>query len=87
MDRVMLNWQPMETAPKDGNAIMVYAEGAQLPAIVFWSAQYNQWIDIEYEDLDTAFIVCGGDWVLRGGNGAWKPLGWAPCPDFPGRVE
>jgi hypothetical protein len=63
-------WQPIETAPKDGTVINVWAEDIRFPA-VFWTDH----------DIEWWHVTDGkhGPWPLRGPS----PTHWMPLPDPP----
>lgn len=85
-----MNWQPIETAPKDGTCILAYL--AETPiwrkwvvpdtlyAVVFW--EYDCWRSMEVEDCGTM----GGE--LTGWMPDWvcidvTPTHWMPLPKAP----
>lgn len=39
----MSEWQPIETAPKDGEAITVYCGDIMKMAFVYWHDDMNEW--------------------------------------------
>lgn len=49
------NWQPIETAPKDGTWILAvqegyYSEGVPfVPSVVYWDSEAKGWTEDEYE--------------------------------------
>lgn len=61
------SWQPIETAPKDGIAILGYSDGAM--ATVRWCALGNYW----------ELVVVGG-WAE---DDEWEPTHWQPLPTPP----
>ena len=62
-------WQPMETAPKDGRSILFYVEEYWIEG--WWNQRYKKW---EVITLD----VHGGDCRSRG---VVEPDGWMPLPE------
>lgn len=84
-----MDWQPIETAPKDGTEILVYAPEIGVPLLArfaapcdFMTEQEGRRYDILDEDWDEA------DWFaadfiqgcrLTGG----APTHWMPLPDPP----
>lgn len=68
----MGEWQPIETAPKDGTAILGFADGQQ--TTVRWRAAKRKG-DSEYWDL----VVCGS----YAEDGEWWPTRWRPLPEPP----
>jgi hypothetical protein len=73
-----MNWQPIETAPKDGTALLVingpkggyYTESFQI-GIARWSRAYGHKSD---EWLST--VCCDG-------VSAFEPTHWMPLPEPP----
>ncbi len=63
----MSDWQPIETAPKDGTQILGFADGRM--AVVQW------WEDFRYWSL----VVCGA----YADDGEWWPTHWQPLPEPP----
>jgi hypothetical protein len=62
-----MEWQPIETAPKDGRRLLlVDARDGQ----VCW----GEWIDGEWRDMGD--IGCNGRW-------SYEPTHWAPTPPPP----
>ena len=37
-----MSWLPIETAPKDGTAILAKSDLYQLPFVVYWSSRYEE---------------------------------------------
>ena len=67
-----MDWQPIETAPKDGTRILLY------PAFSNGRGQYQG--DIGY------FYSPGECWYLQNVghlNGRWRPTHWMPLPPPP----
>ncbi len=70
----MSEWQPIETAPKDGTAILGYAFyplsfGGGRCAVVYWDGDEEEW-----------------DLVVKGSyaeDGIWMPEYWMPLPAPP----
>ena len=66
-----MDWQPIDTAPKDGTPIILWpftVRGYAIPQTGFWTELY------------------GGVWYLPSVghlNGTWKPTHWMPSPDPP----
>lgn len=81
-------WQPIETAPKDGNEILIF--GGTF-------SDDNDWTDTDYPFSDCAIVR----WVSAFGGGSWegkpnhshddyrrhKPTHWMPLPPPPAHLE
>ena len=63
-------WQPIETAPKTPNAILVWVGSIQCSFAVWWDEVNQKW------------VIFGGGWrsFLSGDNG---PTHWMPLPEPP----
>jgi hypothetical protein len=86
-----MKWQPIETAPRDGSAILLWLKSApdrnyivmgicDNHAIGFW--QYDRWQSIEVEDAGSM----GGE--MTGWMSDWcsldlNPSHWMPLPTAP----
>lgn len=62
------DWQPIETAPKDGSLILIYAKRGQ--AIGFWDDCWK--IDLEFVEWE------GAAWGT-----IYNPTHWMPLPEPP----
>ena len=62
-------WQPIETAPKDGTAILVAHSEAAFD--VWWSDDENGWVDDCMDDWGDKYII-------------YHPTHWMPLPPLPG---
>lgn len=67
----MSEWQPIETAPKDGSSVLTFSPNDGYPLIVFW--QDEMWL-IDW-DHDRAYGLEPDD----------KPTHWMPLPEPPNR--
>lgn len=67
----MSEWQPIETAPKDGTAILVWFE-PEVWDVVFWSSQRQQWCQ-----------GTGGWGSDRWSDADAEGAHWMPLPDPP----
>lgn len=68
----MSEWQPIETAPKDGTWAIVgwfHLAGQVSLAVGFWHAHKRAWCDVRN--------------VLHGPNPEQLPTHWMPIPDPP----
>lgn len=67
------NWQPIETAPKDGTWILAVKEGYYgegipfIPCVVYWDSDVKGWSESEYVS----------------GEPAWVLTHWMPIPKNP----
>lgn len=77
----MSNWQPIETAPKDGTYIDICAK-AWLPA--FDRFEMRRFSDCYWYRGDTMcpsrphWAWSHGDWPRE-----WRPTHWTPLPELP----
>lgn len=82
----MSEWQPIETAPKDGTAIDVWAGGKRCPD-VYWSHSVNadtgEPISSPYDcwAYKGQYVGIGG--VYPKGLGIHEPTHWMPLPEPP----
>jgi hypothetical protein len=65
-----MNWQPIETAPKDGTPILGYRDG-QMTTVVWkrWGEWAGEWC-----------LVAPGYYAEADD---WEPTDWTPLPDPP----
>ena len=66
-------WQPIETAPKDGNCILLYVPRAQKHKLV--SGQYHSYGKYDGREL--------GGWTDRWNKPINNPTHWTPLPKPP----
>lgn len=59
-----MNWQPIETAPKDGTPILGYGVDGELMAVVYWYRWGGGWR-----------LMVSGDFAE---DDEWFPDQWAP---------
>jgi hypothetical protein len=66
-----MEWQPIETAPKDGTRLLGYDVESSDMAVVYWCEKpwTREW----------RLVVCGG-WAE---DDEWEPTHWMPLPDPP----
>lgn len=64
---VVPGWQPIESAPKDGQRILSWRAHAVYPTIVGWDSDYAEWEDLY------------GDHIYHLTH--WMPLPAAPAPE------
>lgn len=71
-----MDWQPIETAPKDGTAVLLIVVGYE-PAVGSFKDRGWNYMDIEdFPDKD--------DWLRWLKNhGPWEPTHWMPLPAPP----
>jgi len=74
-------WQPIETAPKDGTDIIVYRDSATVPIIrgAFWLDE-DKHIDTPSGWYHSRNSV--GFYLLSGLD---APTHWIPCPKLPNK--
>ena len=66
-------WQPIETAPRDGKPILGWCKWEEAAAVVYWHAAYRgseRWWNL---------LVCGS----HAEDGEWTPTHWMPLPEPP----
>lgn len=72
-----MEWQPIETAPRDGTLIFVTANGS-LPLPVRWEQKVSAWrfgIGLQNDPREVRFSV-------EFGFESW-PTHWIPIPELP----
>jgi len=77
----MTNWQPMDTAPKDGTWVLVYDDGVQVVAKYMWQ---NNWLWATHLDVSdwhwaTHLDASEGHKVYQ----TCVPSRWMPLPNPP----
>jgi hypothetical protein len=86
METAMSEWQPIETAPKDGRHILVFVDCAETPIVrlAFWS-DGELWEMQGYDSLEEV----RGWWSYENSvtqeklDGPVEPTHWMPAPEFP----
>jgi hypothetical protein len=80
-----MNWQPIETAPKNGENIIVLFNSASVPIVRLCSwddGSPQPWAD----DPDSPRPDDIGWWSYRHSVTCeqidMRPVGWIPCPDY-----
>jgi hypothetical protein len=63
-----MNWQPIETAPKDGTRFLAPSIDGRTVTIGLWSDQWGGY----WDDLTVGHL-----------NGQWHPTHWMPLPPPP----
>jgi hypothetical protein len=61
-------WQPIETAPKDGNLILTWGECRAQYAVSYWDDDWNEWLTDFQEKGHPQIVYCTH----------WMPLPTAP---------
>ena len=58
-----MNWQPIDTAPKDGTEILVYASfaGTRKPVIATWLRSYGAWL---LHNVGMAITLTPTHWMM-----------------------
>ena len=75
-----MNWQPIETAPRDGTAILVYCGGVC----------EREMVVVRYEDTSSEGPFGKFCWKELSGQGGWAEkcvTHWVPLPDPPKVLE
>ena len=82
--RLMNEWQPIETAPRDGTTIFLWAKDAGGPFPMAWEAS----------GFNPLFSKSMGIWVLLGGGLTWTeddpagaPTHWRPYFNTPQEAD
>lgn len=77
----MSDWQPIETAPRDGRTVLVFGkpdnlifDGNLLVTFNVASSHTAHW-----DHIDEAFCLSGGSWL----GPFVEPTHWMPLPDPP----
>lgn len=87
-----MNWQPIETAPRDGTEILIYVDVATVPVVhIAWYRSKDEW-------ENSGQYCCGWD-ILQEWEGWWSytensvsqskledykhPTHWMPLPNAP----
>ena len=65
------DWQPIETAPKDGTHILLYVEGSVIEG--YWYSYWEEWEVVALSSHGCGCCSCGND----------DPLYWMPLPEVP----
>lgn len=63
-----MEWQPIETAPKDGTVILAYVSGGH-HALVAWNDDWEDWLHLPWHESMPAVIT------------HWMPLPAPPQED------
>jgi hypothetical protein len=70
-----MEWQPIETAPKDGTRILICGGNLRLVEIAYW------W---DHTTMDHGKITCRIEkWCMSGGLGNPEPKLWMSIPAPP----
>jgi len=73
---MMSKWLPIESAPKDGENVMLYAPTENYEVCIGW-----------YGDTTKKWFACGSEATASDGAGDWQtvyqPTHWMPLPAPP----
>lgn len=75
-----MEWQPIETAPKDESRILLIRIGFQV-CIGYWLTKYSKWATTDpedYPDVET--------WEAEELGSRYHPTHWMPLPEPPSNV-
>lgn len=72
----MSEWQPIETAPRDGTAVLLYEPDCWMHPV--WVAQWERG-GTYYREGWRCFVAADGEEVLH----PEKPTHWMPLPEPP----
>lgn len=90
-----MNWQPIETAPRDGTEVLVYFDCATVPIVhIAWCNDAKDWADFSsYSDAFDSLEEYEGWWSYVSGSvsfeklsGYREPTHWMPLPALPETV-
>lgn len=72
-------WQPIETAPKDGTAILIACDyhrpNRSQVTLAWWEPRVRKWVESQHWD------DCEDDWNFN--TCAFRVTHWMPLPDHP----
>jgi hypothetical protein len=73
-------WQPIETAPKDGTSILACVAGASVPVIAKWvvTPRHGKWVAADEDDFDSM-----EDWAEYVSAHDFPATHWMPLPPAP----
>src|SRR3990167_1984817 len=78
----MTDWQPIETAPKDGKPILSYCASGydeQPYSVIWWHAEIHEWWETVATDTKKLRSEAAGYWA----GGENYPTHWLPLPPPP----
>jgi len=76
-----MNWNPIETAPKDGTFILAVVKGFT-PAVAQWTEDFRP--GGEFTFLEPGMFAEDDHWdQMLAETIAWKPTHWLPLPAPP----
>lgn len=72
-------WQPIATAPRDGNPIIVigFSDNARIPVTVFWSVAEDGWC---FDDGENCYLRADYQYAAMK---VYSPTHWMPLPQPP----
>lgn len=85
----MTEWQPIETAPKDGTPILLWSEDAEIDAF----NDHPKWGNVVLDYKSPPSFPFVGFWTQYGWQLAhysafnYSPTHWMPLPDLPRRAR
>jgi hypothetical protein len=74
---VSMEWQPIETAPKDETRVLTVISGFEV-CIGWWFIDAGKWMTMDAEDYDD-----DGSWEYSVENTEYYPTHWMPLPGVP----
>ena len=70
-----MNWQPIETVPRDGRCVMLLSTISNLCQVMFWDVENKRWTGYVFLPL--------GKCTIWWDEAVEKPTHWAPLPTAP----
>lgn len=85
--RAAIDWQTIDSAPKDGTVILLYPRSLYREVYAGWwrTWQYLDWECVDENTKTKTKTVDRAEWCFAGANygpGTWEPTHWAPYVDL-----
>lgn len=83
----MKNWQPIETAPKDGTKVLIWEQYSRTPVVTSYSGYTNKWGQVvgSWSACKEHYDVDGDAWLT---DRLYQDLitHWMPLPEPPKQI-